>query len=97
MSEEKEDKPKRVWAPVMIGPPIFPRDPSEYPGLILCDEERAVVAISRHKGYLLYRDGLAKSEIQDIEDLQEKYRMEIAGGKWRWAMEAIGKPVPDDW
>jgi len=80
-----------------VRPPVFPRAPADYPVLINCDEERAIVAVSRHKGYLLYRDGLAKSAIQDIEVLREKYGREIAPGPRRWGMEAIGKPVPDDW
>ena len=76
---------------------VFPRDPSEYPVLIACDADRAIVAVNRKTGYLLYRDGLAKSELEDLEVLRERYRMVIPPGTWVWALDAIGKPVPEDW
>jgi len=87
----------RFGAPLVFGPPVYPRDPSEYPVLILCDADRAIVAVNRKTGYLLYRDGLAKSELQDLDALEAKYGMEIPPGTWVWALDAIGKPVPDDW
>ena len=96
MSEEKINRSGSMGDTMYGGPPIFPDDPSEYPVLVNCDDERAIVAVSRHKGYLLYRDGLAKSEVMDLEVLRERYRGIITpADRDRWAMEAIGKPV--DW
>ena len=86
------------WSdPPVFGSPIFPQDSSEYPVLVASDDDRAIVAVNRKTGYLLYRDGLAKSELDDLKVLEEKYLKVIAPGPRRWAMEAIGKPVPEDW
>jgi len=81
----------RFGDPPVFGASVFPRDSSEYPVLMLCDADRAVVAINRKTGYLLYRNGLAKSELEDIDVLEGRYGMVIPPGKWRWAM---GNPVP---
>ena len=80
---------------------VFPRDSSEYPVLVGCNENMAVVATNRKTGYLMTRVvhgenvTIAKSDLEDIDVLQKKYP--IAAGPWVWALDAIGKPVPEDW
>jgi len=78
---------------------VFPRDPSEYPVLVGCNESMAIVATNRKTGYLMTRVvhgenvTIAKTEPEDIEVLEKKYP--IAAGPWEWALEAIGKTMED--
>jgi hypothetical protein len=101
MSVVEDNKYGSMGDVMVFGPPIYPRDASEYPVLVGCNENMAIVATNRKTGYLMTRVvhgenvTIAKSDLEDIEVLQKKYP--IAAGPWIWALDAIGKPVPEDW
>ena len=38
--------------PIIFGPPIYPRDPADYPTIIRSNDKMAIVAINRQRGYL---------------------------------------------
>jgi hypothetical protein len=74
-------KHSRFQDPAYI-PPIFPENLRDYPVVVCYNSEIAVVAINKHKGFVLHRDG-AKTEPSDVEKLLLSQE-EVACGSCRW-------------
>ena len=101
MSERKENhmdlENSRFGVPPVFGAPVFPRDSSEYPVLVFCDADRAVVAINRKTGYLLYREVLPNRNWRILTGWKSGmgwlFHRGSGGGRWRRLISDPGRRI----
>ncbi|MDR2170685.1 MAG: hypothetical protein LBP59_11125 [Planctomycetaceae bacterium] len=74
--------------------PLYPTDLNKYPFVIASNEERAIIALSPKRGFIIHKDG-ARGSTENLQELCNS-TPDIPLGPYRWAKELLAKMIKDD-
>jgi hypothetical protein len=78
----------------IIGYPLYPDDLSQYPLVVQCNDEKAIIALSPKRGFILHKDG-SKSPTENLQKLVDSDNKMSVGGRL-WARDMMLKMIKED-
>lgn len=83
------DQYNRFNCPI-VSESLFPEDYKKYPLVIASDDESAIIAVNRYRGFIVHRDG-TRIDSDDLEKLFLSTKMPV--GSQKWSRDMLAKMI----